>query len=325
MTRQTVLVLGASGFIGRRVVRQLCASDWARPLAASRHIGHADFGSEVTTIELDATRQSDLERVLPQVSGVISCVTGSEPTIVAAGHALLTVAAAQHPPPRVVWLGSLAAYGSAHGCIAEGAPLLGDLGPYSAAKAAVDRLAAGCSFVVRLRPGIVYGPRSPWWSDRIARLLVTRRLGDLGRAGTGRCNLVHVDDVTAAAILALRTASAGGEAINLGSPAPPTWNEYFRRYAQALGALPVRRISPARIGIELALIGPGLKVAERLGSASPWLTAHPAIRPWLTTLCRHDIRMDVRKAESLLGLRWLPLEAGLTEAATWFRSGERTP
>ncbi len=322
--RKSVLVLGAGGFIGRRIVAALVATDWARPIAASRGIRNAAFPDDVERIVLDATDQRALEDAIATVPVVISSVAGEPDQIVRSGQALLAAVQGSRSPPRVVYLSSLSAYGSATGTVSETAPLLGDVDSYSRAKALIDGLAAGFSTVTRLRPGVVYGPGSPWWSERIARLLVERRLGDLGEQGRGVCNLVHVDDVAAAVVRAAELPGAGGQAYNLGDPSPPTWNGYFEQYARALGAAPVRQISRTRLAAELYLFGPPLKVAERLlGKANPW-RSHEAIRPWLLQLCRQDIRLQVDKAMAELDLRFRPLQDGLEETAAWFRSGGRT-
>jgi nucleoside-diphosphate-sugar epimerase len=324
MTRQAVLVIGASGFIGRRIVAALAATHWARPIAASRNIGRVDFGPGVERIALDATDPTRLASAIKSTHAVVSCLAGSAHDIVASGDALFEAVSDTPAPPRVVYLSSIAAYGSASGSVDESFPLRGDLDDYGAAKATVEGRAAHLANVVRLRPGIVYGPESSWWSDRIARLLVRRRLGDLGPDGMGICNTVHVDDVVTATLRAIETPAAAGEAFNLGSPQPPTWNEYFRRYAQFLRATPVRPISRAALLAELNLYGLGLKVGERLlGQSNPW-AERPAIRPWLLQLCKHDIRMQVRKAEQTLGMQWRPLDTGLEQTAAWFLAGGRT-
>lgn len=322
--KKTVVILGAGGFIGRRIVAALAGSAWARPLATSRRITAVDLPGDIEKISVDATDATALHRVLAGAAGVVSCIAGSARDIHASGTALLTVASQLPTPPRIVYLSSMAAYGSATGCVDESTALRGDLGDYSAAKAQIDNLAAQYPFVVRLRPGIVYGPGSAWWSDRIARLLVARRLGDLGAAGQGICNLVHVDDVAVATVRALEIPLAGGEAFNLGSAEPPTWNQYFAAYAHALGATPVRQLSRGRLGCELYLSGPVLKIMEKALPRARLLKDNPAIRPWLTQLCRHGLRIEVKKAERLLAMQWLPLEQGLAQTAHWFLQGGRT-
>lgn len=315
-----VLVLGAGGFIGRRIVTALAAGGWARPVAAGRHSASLPGGEGVEVRALDATDPEGLAPVLEGVGAVVNCVAGSAPNIVSAARVLFATAARCAAPPRIVHLSSLAVYGSARGEVDESTPLSGTREPYGAAKLVAEQLALSYPRAVILRPGIVYGPASPWWSDRIARLLVARRLGDLGAAAQGVCNLVHVNDVAEAVVRSVRAADVEGQIFNLALPQPPTWNEYFRRYAQALGATPLRRISGARLAFELAVRGPLLKVTEMLGHAD----GAPPLRPWLLRLCRHDITMRAQRIVQALGLAWTPLDGGLAGTAAWFRAGNRT-
>lgn len=315
-----VLVLGAGGFIGRRIVAALAASGWARPVAAGRHAAALPAGPGVEVRALDATDPLQLGPALEGVSAVINCVAGSPPNIVSAAREMFAAALRSGAPPRIIHLSSLAVYGSARGEVDESTPLTGAREPYGAAKLVAEQLALAYPRAVILRPGIVYGPASPWWSDRIARLLVARRLGDLGAAAQGVCNLVHVDDVAEAVVRAVRAAGVEGQIYNLSLPQPPTWNEYFRRYAEALGATPVRRISGTQLTLELALRGPLLKVTELLGRSG----GTPPIRPWLLRLCRHDITMRATRIVEAFGLTWTPLERGLAGTAAWFGAGNRT-
>jgi len=301
------------------MIAALAASDWAVPVAA----GHRARPDVPGAIVVDATQADAVAAALTGIDGVINCVAGDAEVIGRNAAALFGAAARLAAAPRIVHLSSMAAYGTTVGLVEESAPLRGDWDPYSQAKAAAESQAAAYPASVILRPGIVYGPGSPWWSDRIARLLVARRLGDLGAHGDGWCNLVHVDDVAKAALLALRTPSASGQAFNIASPSPPTWNGYFQRYAKALGAVPVRRISARRLAMELKLIAPALKLAE-IGARFTGGAPPPPIRPWLVRLCAHEMRLAVGKAETLLGMHWMDLDAGLKTAADWFRKGGRT-
>jgi 2-alkyl-3-oxoalkanoate reductase len=322
---QHVLVLGASGFIGRRIVAQLCLDDAVAVTAASRSPLLSDPAKNVRTQVLDATDENAMRRALTSISGVINCVAGDPDAIISSARTLFTTAAQIRPAPRIVHLSSLAAYGSINGTVDESVLPRGDLGAYSAAKLLTEKLAGDYEAAVTLRPGIVYGPRSPWWSDRIARLLCARRLGDLGEAGDGLCNLVYVDDVANAAARALQTPGIEGQIFNLGIPSVPSWNDYFSRYAKVLGALPVRRISRIRLAMEQYCVAPPLKLLElagRLGLARQ-IAPPPSIRPWLLALCRHRIGMVVTRAEKALGMQWTTLDEGLKVTADWFLAGAR--
>ncbi len=211
---------------------------------------------------------------------------------------------------RLVHFSSMAAYGSAEGLIDEDQTLLGDLGPYSAAKAETERILKEYAQTVVLRPGCVYGAGSPQWSARIARLLRAHRIGDLGAAGDGYSNLVHVRDVAQAVLAALRRPEAAGQAYNLSMAQAPTWNEYFIAYARILGATPVSRIGARRLALEAKVLAPALKIAEIAGRKIGLPPLPPPITPTLRRLWQQDIRLASEKAQRDLGLQWTPwLEA----------------
>jgi 2-alkyl-3-oxoalkanoate reductase len=314
--RQRVLVLGASGFIGKRVVSALSSSDWAVPVAAGFRTMPGTGGSAVA-IRVDARDAAAMRGALTGIDAVVNCVAGDAATIVASAQALFAACAADVSVPRVVSLSSMMVYGCAAGTVDEAAPLRGDYDAYSAAKAEVERLARNYPNVVHLRPGIVYGPGSPLWTERIGGWLREQRLGDLGSAALGCCNLVHVDDVAEAVVRALRLPGIEGEAFNLSMPSPPSWNEYFRQFAGALGTgfVPISR---SRLWAELYLFAPVLKLAEIFARVLHRQHRGPyPLRPWLLRLCNHSLRLDVAKAERVLGMRWIALDEGLRQSANW--------
>jgi 2-alkyl-3-oxoalkanoate reductase len=321
-SRQRILVLGASGFIGRRVVKRLAASDWAVPVAAS-HRTALGVGTSSEAMRFDASRSDQMQDAVRGVAGIVNCITGDPKTIIASARALFGACSRLTSPPRIVHLSTMMVYGSAEGTIDESGELRPDWNSYSAAKIEVEQMSRTYKSVVLLRPGIVYGPQSPIWSGRIGRWLLQHRLGNLGAAGLGFCNLVHVDDVVEAVHRALRTPGIEGEAFNLSLPLPPTWNDYFRQFAQALGAS-FGPISRARLIIEQHLLAFPLKIADFVSPKMPfyWRPPEP-IRPWLLRLCAQPLRLDVRKAETMLGMQWRPLEDGLQESAAWVLGRER--
>lgn len=304
-----IVVLGGRGFIGRAVMNDLAAADWAAPHAASRHS---------TDLRLDATDAVQLSKALHDCSGIVNCVGGSATTMRANADALAAALRTAAPALRIVHLSSMAVYGPVTGLIDETAPLDTTLGDYAAAKVYAEQaLRAVRPDTIILRPGIVYGSGSPQWTIRIARLLEARRLGDLGANGDGYCNLVHTQDVAGSVTRCLQSDDARGSSFNLSMPDPPTWNQYLTRFALQMRAVPVRRIGARRLRIESVLLAPPLKILEigleRLHISTASLP--PPIPPSFLRLCRQEIRLDTRRAEATLGLRWMPLEAGLAEAA----------
>ncbi len=157
---------------------------------------------------------------------------------------------------------------------------------------------------------------------RIGRWLQAGRLGDLGIAGDGWANLVHVDDVCQALLLALQLPTAQGEipVFNLAAPDSPRWNEYFVDLALAIKATPVRRLGRRRLQLDAWLFGPPLKVAElalkRLGGHGPKLP--DALPPGLLGLWSQHIHLDTQAATGRLGVQWTPYADGLRDSALWF-------
>jgi nucleoside-diphosphate-sugar epimerase len=316
MMKQSILVLGANGFIGREVVAGLGSTDWATPILGIRRpsaSGKDQF--EQRTVE--ATSVESVSAAMQGVTGVVNCVAGDPHILVSSTSALCDAAQRMSPPPRIIHLSTMSVYGSATGLIDESAALRGDIGPYSAAKVTAEAKVAAYPHAVIFRPGCVFGPTSEQWGIRMARLLLAHRLGDLGAAGDGYCNLVHVKDVAQAVIRALESGRTDGGVFNLSTPEPPTWNEFFIRYAAALRAVPVRRISRRRLKIETKLLAPPLKIAEILGRACKLDVRRwpPPIPPSLLRLMDQEIRLDTRRVETALSLRWRDLDSTLAETA----------
>ncbi len=128
-------------------------------------------------------------------------------------------------------------------------------------------------------------------------------------------NLVHIDDVVAAILAALRGGRTG--VFNLAMPDAPDWNEYFIRFAKALGAVPVARIPEWRLKLETKVLAPPLKILE---IAMPGKALPPPIPASLARLWRQDIRISSELASTELGIVWRPLAEGLQDAARRLRT-----
>jgi len=315
-----VLVLGASGHIGARLMEMLQATPWAKATGASRRMKNT-----ASWLEVDSRDPRQLAQALQGFDAVVNCVAGDAASI-ADGARALAQAALQAGCRRIVHLSTMSVYGPAEGRVREDAPLNPSLGWYGSAKceaeAAMHDFARHGGEAVMLRPGCVYGPGSQLWVGRIGRWLQAGRLGDLGIAGDGWANLVHVDDVCQALLLALRLPTAQGKipVFNLAAPDSPRWNDYFVDLALAINATPVRRLGRRRLQLDAWLCGPPLKAAERglklLGSHGVKLP--DALPPGLLGLWSQHIHLDTQAATHRLGVRWTPYADGLRDSAAWF-------
>lgn len=308
-----ILVLGANGFVGRTVMAHVARHHGVDAAVAGVRSPPAPdtFGKGCEVRLLDATDRAAVEASLDGITHIINSVMGTNAAIVGSAHA--TVASlAYNPGIRLVHLSSVAVYGMQTGIISDDSPSGHPADGYAAAKIEAERIvqdAVGARSVL-LRPGLVYGPGSALWTLRIARLLKSGRLGDLGREGAGLCNLVHVADVAAAAVAACETEDVGGRALNLAAPSPPDWNRYLTDFAAELG-LPVRRISSARLAVEKMLAYP-IKLAEKAGFKG----AEP-ITPGLARLFTQNVVYDSAGASASLLPGWRPYAEGLSESAVW--------
>ena len=169
---------------------------------------------------------------------------------------------------------------------------------------------------VILRPTCVFGPASPQWTTRLARLLQARRIGDLGAAGDGWCNLAFIDDVVAGIIAALDAPDIVGKAFNVSSTSELTWNAFLTAFARALGATPVRRIAPRMLRVETKLLAP----VRRIAGMAVRAPITEAITPSLVALWSQDIRIDCARAQESLRLPRTSVERMIATAVQHERS-----
>lgn len=322
-----VLVLGSGGFVGSAIVRALAESPALTPIAGVRRPPAPDF-----PVEHRLCDGTDKDAVLAALRGcdyAVNAVLGDRATMVTSTR-LLCEAATEVGLKRLVHISTMSVYGSLEGLVGEETPLTPILTGYGAAKLACEEVLR--DWIVRtgreaviLRPGIVYGRGGEQWIGRIGRLLRAGRLGDLGAAGDGFCNLIAAADLGAAVVASLLVPDAAGQIFNLATPTPPRWNSFFAVFARAIGIDPVPRITARQLRWEGRFAAPPLQIAKlvfgRLGGR-PGILPDP-IPPSLLALFGQHIRLESRRADAILGLARTPDDIGLAAAFDWFRERER--
>ena len=175
--RADILVTGASGFLGSRLVEFL-AERGVRVRAGTRLISRARDIPNVEWVQLDLTREDDVRRAVAGVSTIFHCAgmvgpPGSLPDYDAVnvdGTVRLAEFAAEEGVERLVYVSSLSVYGiPARGnvVVEEDAgydPRAADRGVYTQSKVTAEKALVEFvhshdrPWVVLLRPGTIYGP-----------------------------------------------------------------------------------------------------------------------------------------------------------------------
>lgn len=322
---ERILVTGANGFLGARVVAALERAGYA--VRAFVRPGRSVAGGNVEIREGDITDEAALRAAVDGVAGVVHCAarvatTGTWEEFAAANIRAtrrLIAAAVDAGVPRIVHISSLSVYAvDADGVtVVEDSPYESEAdgrGYYSRSKLAADRAALHAARqgapVVVLRPGLLYGPgkRPPLARQSFAakglRLILARR--------DYRLPMTHVDNVADAVVLALRAPGAVGQAFTIVDE-NIRQEEYTALFRAASGEawrpvyLPV-----GAVGLAARLLEKALRLARR---RSP-VTYHQIRR------ATDSATFDCSRARSVLG--WQPrigVQEGLGQCFDALRAG----
>jgi 2-alkyl-3-oxoalkanoate reductase len=308
--RGLVALTGATGFVGRHLLRRLAAEGW-RVRALTRRPGTLAAETEsVMPVVGDLDSEAALAELVAGVDAVVHCAG-----LVAARSAaefqrvntngtarLLRAAAAGADRPRFLLISSLAAREP-------------QLSPYASSKREAEevlrRNAAGLAWQV-LRPPVIYGP-----GDR-ATLPLFRQFSRglvLRPAGAGRFSMLYVEDLAAAVAALLAQVAPAGHVMEIddGSPGGYDWDGILAAAERQLGRrvraltvpLPVQRLAAAAGSLGAAFTG-------RPPMLSQGKVNEIAHADWV---CRHQLLGDC--------ISWRPavgLDEGFSRTTAWYKA-----
>jgi nucleoside-diphosphate-sugar epimerase/predicted dehydrogenase len=331
--KPTVLVVGGTGFIGRRLVRMLVhRGHGVRVLTRNPRAAAVELDG--LPVELLAGSHGDLECAKRALDGIktvyhLAKCEGRRwqdyldgdigPTRVL-GEAALSAGV-----QRFIYTGTIASYasGNQRDVIDNRTPVdsaIDRRSHYPRSKAACEALLQemqrdrGLSLVI-LRPGIVIGPGSPPAHLGVGRFASETRV-DYWGDGTTSLPLVLVDDVADALVRALDAPGIEGQTLLLTSPPLLTAREYVDAVALHMGTRIVARSRAAWRNWAADMIKELAKNAVRHPNRR-W----PSLHDWQ---CQsHSARYDGGMTEQALG--WRPVAdrdtmvaRGIADAVDWF-------
>jgi dihydroflavonol-4-reductase len=320
-----VLVTGASGFVGSAVAKTLTEAGFAvralvRPTSPRAHLN----GMQVEFVEGDLRDAESVQRAMDGVRHVFHVAAdyrlwARDPREIAevnvVGTRTIMTQALRAGVERVVYTSSVAtlALNSEGQPVDETLPLSESnaIGAYKRSKVAAERLVEAMIANDRL-PAIIVNPSTPI-GPRDVRPTPTGRI--IVEAATGRIpgfvdtglNLVHVDDVAAGHLAALRQGRIGERYILGGE------NVRFSDMLADIAAMVGRRAP--RLRFPRRMMMPAAYVAESLARVTgrePLLT-RDGLR-----MAKYRMFFNAAKAERELGFRARPYREGLADAIKWF-------
>jgi nucleoside-diphosphate-sugar epimerase len=295
-----VLVTGATGFIGGRLVERLVREQGATVRALVRNFANAPriarFAIEMMAGDL--LSPDVLDRAVDGCDVVFHCAYGAMGTdaerrvVNVQGTERVLAAALAHRCRRVVHVSTMSVYGDpASGDIDETAPRRYTGSAYGDSKIDGENLALGyCDqglSVAVVQPTIVYGPWALTWTIKPLQQLQTGRV-ILVNDGSGTCNPVYIDDVVSAMIEAARSPEAHKQAFLISGDQPVTWREFFERYQRMLPGSATVSMTPDEAAAHFATFEP---------------------KGFLSESAR-VLKREVRKREALIRERLVPTRSG---------------
>jgi nucleoside-diphosphate-sugar epimerase len=219
---------------------------------------------------------------------------------------------------RVLYLSSLSVLGMMHhDGTDESAPCCYTRDPYSDSKIDSEKVVRGFAArgeveTVILRPGFVYGPGDRQFLPRLLDSLATRKFAYVGD-GSKLLNVVYVDDVVQAALLADATPRATGQAYNLTDGTRTSLREFVTLVAEQAGLPQPTRQLPPRLAWALVYLLEGIAKARR--SKEP-----PRLNRGRMKILYYNQYYSIEKARRELGYEpAVGYDEGVPAAIEWFR------
>jgi nucleoside-diphosphate-sugar epimerase len=321
---KTVLVTGATGFIGGRLVERLILDEGAQVRALVRRPSEVRWLCQfpVQMIHGDVSDANALANAAEGCEVIFHCaatMTGGDAAEyqrgTVAGTHNVARAALKAGARRLVYLSTVAVYNGVAGDIVDEQspmPPTGQL--YADSKIEAEAILAkymreeGLPAVV-LRPTMVYGPRCRWFTIEPVKKIRAGYLA-LVAGSQGICDVSYVDNLVDAMFLAEQHPDAVGQDFIISDGQPVLWRDFLNEYATMLGKAPLPTWSANML--RLARVLQSIRFVRRLVRKWPRMSPDDIQQQLPAT------RYNISKARRVLGyVPRVSLPQGMATTRAW--------
>jgi uncharacterized protein YbjT (DUF2867 family) len=296
----TILIVGATGFIGSEITRALLQDGHALRLTARDLAYGRRVFPQADWVYADLNRLTDPGAWQPLLVGVDIVINASGLLQSAPGDDVRRI-----QERAIVALGDACAAGRVARIIQiSAAGLAGNPSDFMSSKAAADAaLLAGPVPAIVLRPGLVIG-RNAYGGTQLIRMVAALPVG-LHPSFGARIQTVAMEDVVAAVAVAVEAQAAKKIPIDLVSGDALTLADIVRSHRIWLGLRPWR--------IELAVPSLVMRMASMISDALGWLGWRSPLRSNAVTALAHGVVGDAAATRNWLGREPLTLDQSLAK------------
>ena len=326
---KTILVTGATGFIGRRLVERLVEEEGANVRALARSAEKATkFKQELSPLSVEVVigDLSDLESLKNAAQGcqiIFHCAAwasdrGTREDFFKAnviGTKNIVDAATITKCQKFILVSSISVYGfEPKDGTDETFAYDPTSGFYSETKVESEKVVKVAMEkekfpAVIIRPGSVYGPRSGAWTLRPVKAIKEGKMF-LIAGGKGLCNYIYIDNLIDAMIMATKDDKVLGQDFIITDGKSASWHEFFGYYGKMFGHNELKSL-PLPLAYLAALI---MEISEKFTGKKA-----PISRVAIGFLTR-QATYNIHKAKNVLGYEpKIGLAEGMKLTEEWLR------